>query len=74
MFQSLALFESSVNSYGSQTGRIHNRMVTLFESSVNSYGSQTHLNAGGGHGVFESSVNSYGSQTLFFCYLVLEYK
>ena len=34
-------FESSVVSYGSQTGMISVAVVDMFESSVVSYGSQT---------------------------------
>ncbi len=34
------MFESSVNSYGSQIGNLHIYGGKWFESSVNSYGSQ----------------------------------
>ena len=36
-------FESSVNSYDSQTRELNDPTVDLFESSVNSYDSQTVL-------------------------------
>ena len=35
------MFESSVNSYDSQTGHIKKNQYSMFESSVNSYDSQT---------------------------------
>ena len=37
----MVLFESSVNSYDSQTGMLVKDVEVLFESSVNSYDSQT---------------------------------
>ena len=58
------LFESSVNSDGSQTPSIINIVPSLFESSVNSDGSQTGINASATILWFESSVNSDGSQTV----------
>ena len=60
---SSALFESSVNSYGSQTFNQINKYHCQFESSVNSYGSQTTDFPISITSLFESSVNSYGSQT-----------
>ena len=56
-------FESSVNSYDSQTLDAYEKKKELFESSVNSYDSQTIINSLSSDGVFESSVNSYDSQT-----------
>ena len=56
-------FESSVNSYDSQTIILTLVMLLLFESSVNSYDSQTMECYWKESGEFESSVNSYDSQT-----------
>ena len=56
-------FESSVNSYDSQTIHLSYLRHTLFESSVNSYDSQTRKKAVKAFNRFESSVNSYDSQT-----------
>ena len=58
------MFESSVNSDGTQTAKNLPILILLFESSVNSDGTQTldpfiHLFT-----LFESSVNSDGTQTL----------
>ena len=39
------LFESSVNSYDSQTEAEKTKDLVMFESSVNSYDSQTYLQA-----------------------------
>ena len=61
--KSLKRFESSVNSYDSQTLCVTFAACSLFESSVNSYDSQTWLNACEPDDEFESSVNSYDSQT-----------
>ena len=57
-------FESSVNSYDSQTACCHCGTVTQFESSVNSYDSQTRFTLSHNVLKFESSVNSYDSQTV----------
>ena len=38
----MGLFESSVDSYGSQTELIEFQQIAKFESSVDSYGSQTY--------------------------------
>ena len=56
-------FESSVNSYDSQTEFITDINSVEFESSVNSYDSQTHTIPCTLFTSFESSVNSYDSQT-----------
>ena len=56
-------FESSVNSYDSQTWTSECHLVRKFESSVNSYDSQTFLGTLYNKKEFESSVNSYDSQT-----------
>ena len=56
-------FESSVNSYDSQTIMLHITSIAVFESSVNSYDSQTTRNQWEYSDSFESSVNSYDSQT-----------
>ena len=56
-------FESSVNSYDSQTHRASNHRHCSFESSVNSYDSQTCFLKISNTIPFESSVNSYDSQT-----------
>ena len=57
-------FESSVISYGSQTGYFAVQEANTFESSVISYGSQTQQLFITNLPKFESSVISYGSQTL----------
>ena len=57
-------FESSVNSYDSQTSTIIRKRPDWFESSVNSYDSQTITENIAITGMFESSVNSYDSQTI----------
>ena len=57
-------FESSVNSYDSQTKAEGGDFIDQFESSVNSYDSQTVLGIVTSRIGFESSVNSYDSQTL----------
>ena len=56
-------FESSVNSYDSQTIIQAVIFYCMFESSVNSYDSQTKTIELLNKAVFESSVNSYDSQT-----------
>ena len=56
-------FESSVNSYDSQTVFVPISTWAMFESSVNSYDSQTHNSTISVKIMFESSVNSYDSQT-----------
>ena len=56
-------FESSVISYGSQTGEQRSGGGAPFESSVISYGSQTSALLSPSALLFESSVISYGSQT-----------
>ena len=58
-----SLFESSVNSYDSQTCPLRHIYVVRFESSVNSYDSQTDKRRNDQSCMFESSVNSYDSQT-----------
>ena len=60
---SMVAFESSVNSYDSQTVASATACVLLFESSVNSYDSQTLKVSCYVAYMFESSVNSYDSQT-----------
>ena len=60
----MVLFESSVNSYDSQTSKNFCWHAKKFESSVNSYDSQTYLNIIISTSMFESSVNSYDSQTV----------
>ena len=61
------VFESSVNSDGTQT-LISNWWDTLmFESSVNSDGTQTYLTDVHMWEKFESSVNSDGTQTKCLC-------
>ena len=60
-------FESSVNSYDSQTEAISILKQILFESSVNSYDSQTRILNTLWILQFESSVNSYDSQTIRIC-------
>ena len=60
----MVLFESSVNSYDSQTSEECIKYALMFESSVNSYDSQTYLNIIISTSMFESSVNSYDSQTV----------
>ena len=57
------MFESSVNSYDSQTSILSDTAFAEFESSVNSYDSQTLFSAIAVFSAFESSVNSYDSQT-----------
>ena len=57
-------FESSVNSYDSQTCNRNESGGIEFESSVNSYDSQTTVISIKYPCVFESSVNSYDSQTI----------
>ena len=57
------LFESSVNSDGTQTYRHGTDGADLFESSVNSDGTQTSNYHKMLRGAFESSVNSDGTQT-----------
>ena len=57
-------FESSVNSYDSQTIIRISKIPLRFESSVNSYDSQTPVIEFNNGLWFESSVNSYDSQTL----------
>ena len=59
-------FESSVNSYDSQTVYEFPTFEFMFESSVNSYDSQTPFCATTLYLPFESSVNSYDSQTNSF--------
>ena len=56
-------FESSVNSYDSQTLFSWKLLGFVFESSVNSYDSQTIVLNVNFALKFESSVNSYDSQT-----------
>ena len=56
-------FESSVNSYDSQTVFLLRCSMLPFESSVNSYDSQTTRLNSCFFNRFESSVNSYDSQT-----------
>ena len=56
-------FESSVNSYDSQTFGYNDTTHEVFESSVNSYDSQTTTIHSIISTSFESSVNSYDSQT-----------
>ena len=62
------MFESSVNSYDSQTHKVCTSKFYVFESSVNSYDSQTILLPLLLIVVFESSVNSYDSQTDVHCF------
>ena len=57
-------FESSVNSYDSQTINNYITILYWFESSVNSYDSQTDDVLRPEVFMFESSVNSYDSQTV----------
>ena len=57
------MFESSVDSYGSQTVAMVYNIPPSFESSVDSYGSQTYALKWFNPQGFESSVDSYGSQT-----------
>ena len=57
------MFESSVNSDGTQTYEQGVEGVTEFESSVNSDGTQTFDKLIFDHFGFESSVNSDGTQT-----------
>ena len=57
-------FESSVNSYDSQTLKVSCYVAYMFESSVNSYDSQTLNVPLRVKSQFESSVNSYDSQTI----------
>ncbi len=57
-------FESSVNSYDSQTNFVIYICLVMFESSVNSYDSQTDRLKILKQHTFESSVNSYDSQTV----------
>ena len=57
------VFESSVNSYDSQTTSLYYLPSCSFESSVNSYDSQTSVCNTFVTTGFESSVNSYDSQT-----------
>ena len=52
-------FESSVNSYDSQTAERLILSEPSFESSVNSYDSQTVFALNAKRCTFESSVNSY---------------
>ena len=61
------MFESSVNSYDSQTHILPYLHHLQFESSVNSYDSQTNYLATSPTREFESSVNSYDSQTYKEC-------
>ena len=61
---SIISFESSVNSYDSQTILHSINVDSPFESSVNSYDSQTTPSFTPLEDKFESSVNSYDSQTL----------
>ena len=58
------VFESSVNSYDSQTRTMYIAREPEFESSVNSYDSQTLSGTCIVPLQFESSVNSYDSQTM----------
>ena len=60
------LFESSVNSDGTQTYLNKKTAYPMFESSVNSDGTQTYLDEKATYPVFESSVNSDGTQTVKF--------
>ena len=55
----MVLFESSVNSYDSQTSEECIKYALMFESSVNSYDSQTVFALNAKRCTFESSVNSY---------------
>ena len=57
------MFESSVNSDGTQTNTRASYIELGFESSVNSDGTQTLKGAYGAWLMFESSVNSDGTQT-----------
>ena len=61
--QRFTVFESSVNSYDSQTHLTQVAGRISFESSVNSYDSQTITDVNSVDEMFESSVNSYDSQT-----------
>ena len=63
-------FESSVNSYDSQTTLHSINIMLMFESSVNSYDSQTIYTETSIVRQFESSVNSYDSQTEQHIYTV----
>ena len=63
VFTGIGSFESSVNSYDSQTWSCLIVKCAWFESSVNSYDSQTKSRSWGIVLPFESSVNSYDSQT-----------
>ena len=65
------MFESSVNSYDSQTRLLISTLGRLFESSVNSYDSQTKYWYTLVTCSFESSVNSYDSQTITSALTVL---
>ena len=64
-------FESSVNSYDSQTWLFTVPLNFMFESSVNSYDSQTVDEFVKRWDMFESSVNSYDSQGIY-CGLYIE--
>ena len=57
------MFESSVNSDGTQTGVDPYMYAKSFESSVNSDGTQTDIGRVFTLTMFESSVNSDGTQT-----------
>ena len=57
------MFESSVNSDGTQTNHLQSINTSQFESSVNSDGTQTRFTRISKGIRFESSVNSDGTQT-----------
>ena len=65
-YSAVCVFESSVNSYDSQTSENLSVEILSFESSVNSYDSQTSEDCIKYALMFESSVNSYDSQTLLY--------
>ena len=56
-------FESSVNSEGIETPKLHRRSNKWFESSVNSEGIETVFSQLPSVSRFESSVNSEGIET-----------
>ena len=58
------MFESSVISYGNQTGSTRSERGQRFESSVISYGNQTIESWKIIENTFESSVISYGNQRM----------
>ena len=65
------MFESSVNSYSTETGKTKDIDRFAFESSVNSYSTETYKVEKENNDLFESSVNSYSTETIVLCLITL---